>query len=39
MRIVLTWPGAFDVSRALGLGFAVDRDVDSIVRKFIAACQ
>jgi nucleoside-diphosphate-sugar epimerase len=36
MRIVLTWPGAFDVSRALGLGFAVDRDVDSVVRQFMA---
>jgi D-erythronate 2-dehydrogenase len=36
MRIVLTWPGAFDVSRALRLGFGVDRDVDSIVRRFIA---
>jgi nucleoside-diphosphate-sugar epimerase len=36
MRIVLTWPGAFDVSRALGLGFDVDRDVESIVRQFMA---
>jgi hypothetical protein len=24
-----------DVSRALRLGFAVDRDIDSIVRQFI----
>jgi nucleoside-diphosphate-sugar epimerase len=37
MRIVCTWPGAFDVSRALDLGFDVDRDVDSIVRQFMAA--
>jgi nucleoside-diphosphate-sugar epimerase len=36
MRIVCTWPGAFDVSRALGLGFDVDRDVDSILRQFMA---
>jgi len=36
MRIVCTWPGAFDVGRALGLGFEVDRDVDSIVRQFMA---
>ena len=36
MRIVCTWPGAFDVSRALRLGFHADRDVDSIVAQFIA---
>lgn len=36
VRIVCTWPGAFDVSRALGLGFGGDRDVDSIVRQFMA---
>jgi nucleoside-diphosphate-sugar epimerase len=36
MRIVCGWPGAFDVSRALQLGFAADTDVDSIVRQFIA---
>jgi nucleoside-diphosphate-sugar epimerase len=36
MRIVGTWPGAFDVSRALRLGFGADRDMDSIVRQFIA---
>jgi D-erythronate 2-dehydrogenase len=35
MRIVATWPGALDVSRALRLGFAVDSDIDSIVRQFI----
>jgi nucleoside-diphosphate-sugar epimerase len=35
MRIVLTWPGAFDVTRALGLGFGIDRDVDSVVRQFM----
>jgi D-erythronate 2-dehydrogenase len=36
MQIVCTWPGAFDVSRALRLGFSVDRDIDSIVRQFAA---
>jgi nucleoside-diphosphate-sugar epimerase len=36
MQIVSTWPGAFDVSRAIGLGFHVDRDIDSIVRQFMA---
>lgn len=36
MRIVRTWPGAFDAGRALRLGFAADPDVDAIVRQFIA---
>ena len=36
MHIVCTWPAAFDVSRALRLGFNADRDIDSIVRQFIA---
>ena len=35
-RIVGTWPGAFDVSRALSLGFTVDRDIDALIRQFIA---
>jgi nucleoside-diphosphate-sugar epimerase len=35
MHIVCTWPGAFDVSRALRLGFSADRDIDSIVRQFM----
>ena len=35
MRIVGTWPGAFDVSRALSLGFQVDHDIDAIVRQFM----
>ncbi len=35
-RIVCSWPGAFDVRRALQLGFEMDRDVDSIVRQFMA---
>lgn len=36
MRIVCTWPGAFDASRALRLGFRADHDIDSIVRQFMA---
>jgi nucleoside-diphosphate-sugar epimerase len=36
MHIVCTWPGTFDVSRALRLGFRPDRDIDSIVRQFLA---
>jgi nucleoside-diphosphate-sugar epimerase len=36
MHIVCTWPGAFDVTRALRLGFSTDRDIDSIVRQFMA---
>jgi len=35
MRVVCTWPGAFDVSRALRLGFSQDADIDAIVRQFI----
>jgi hypothetical protein len=35
MRIVCTWPGAFDTARAVRLGFTADRDVDAIVRQFI----
>jgi nucleoside-diphosphate-sugar epimerase len=35
MPIVCSWPGAFDVSRTLRLGFTADRDVDAIVRQFM----
>lgn len=35
MRIVCTWPGDFDVTRPLRLGFRRDADIDSIVRQFI----
>jgi len=35
MHMVCTWPGAFDVSRALRSGFSADRDIDSIVRQFM----
>ena len=39
LRIVGTWPGAFDVSRALSLGFSADRDIDAVVRQFMASAQ
>ena len=35
-RIVSSWPGRFDVSRALSLGFAPEGDIDSIVAQFMA---
>jgi nucleoside-diphosphate-sugar epimerase len=35
-RIVGSWPGAFDIRRALALGFRVDRDIDAVVTQFIA---
>ena len=34
-RIVQTWPGAFDVSRAEALGFVNDEDADAIVGQFV----
>ena len=38
-RIVGSWPGAFDVRRALRLGFVTDRDIDSIVRQFVESSR
>jgi D-erythronate 2-dehydrogenase len=35
MRVVLTWPGNFDVTRSLNLGFTVDGTVDQIVQQFM----
>jgi len=35
-RAMRQWPGALDASRALGLGFVADDDVDSIVRQYIS---
>ena len=35
-RIVATWPGEIDISRALGLGFEKDRDFESVIRAFVA---
>ena len=34
-RMVLGWPAAIDNSRAIGLGFQVDENFDSIVRRYI----
>jgi nucleoside-diphosphate-sugar epimerase len=34
--MVGTWPGDFDVSRALALGFSPEHDIDAVVRQFIA---
>ena len=36
LRIVSTWPGAFEVSRAARMGFIADGGIDAIVRQFIA---
>lgn len=33
-RVVCSWPGAFDVRRALSLGFIGDADVDAIVGEY-----
>jgi len=35
--MVGTWPGDFDVTRALALGFSPDQDIDAVVRQFITA--
>ena len=37
MQIVCSWPGMFDVSRAVRLGFSADRDIDGIIRQFVSA--
>ena len=34
MQLVCTWPGTFDNSRALDLGFTADRDIDGVIRQF-----
>ena len=36
MRIVCGWPGAFDISRPLRLGFRVDEHIDAVVRQFMS---
>ena len=33
-RIVLSWPGDFEVARLLGLGFRRDADFDGVVRQY-----
>jgi D-erythronate 2-dehydrogenase len=35
MRVVCTWPGDFDISRPLRLGFQADHDIDAVVRQFM----
>jgi len=34
-RVVRTWPGALEATRALGLGFAADRHVDDVIREYM----
>jgi nucleoside-diphosphate-sugar epimerase len=34
-RIVSSWPGSWDTSRALGLGFTGDPDFDAVVRAYV----
>jgi nucleoside-diphosphate-sugar epimerase len=36
LAIAGTWPGRFDASRALALGFPVDASFDDIIRQYIA---
>lgn len=35
-RIVASWPGRFNITRARVLGFVQDADFDSVIRRFIA---
>lgn len=35
MRIVSTWPGAFDIARPRRLGFAADDNVDALIAQYI----
>ena len=35
-RVVGSWPGALDASRALALGFVGDPQVDAVVQEFMA---
>lgn len=39
MDIVCSWPGAFDVHRALGLGFKRDEDFDAVLRQYAAELE
>jgi D-erythronate 2-dehydrogenase len=36
-RVVGSWPGALDATRALRLGFTADRHVDDVVREYMRA--
>jgi len=33
-RIVTSWPGRFDIARAVSLGFQRDHDFDSVIRDY-----
>jgi D-erythronate 2-dehydrogenase len=35
MRVVSTWPGAFETERARSAGFVADADVDTLIRAFM----
>jgi nucleoside-diphosphate-sugar epimerase len=35
LRVVRTWPGAFETTRALSVGFVGDADVDTVIRAFM----
>ena len=35
LRVVSTWPGAFDTRRALNAGFVADADIDTLIRAFM----
>jgi hypothetical protein len=32
---VRTWPGVFETTRALSVGFVGDADVDTVIREFM----
>jgi D-erythronate 2-dehydrogenase len=34
-RVVTTWPGALEASRAIAAGFVADADIDSVIREFM----
>jgi nucleoside-diphosphate-sugar epimerase len=38
-RVVSTWPGVLDDSRARKLGFSADRDFDEVVRQYLASAR
>ena len=34
-RVVTTWPGALEASRAIAAGFVGDADIDTLIREFM----
>jgi D-erythronate 2-dehydrogenase len=38
-RIVASWPGAFDTTRARSLGFTADSDIEAVIRQFMDGSQ